>query len=264
MPFSKLIFKVSLLLLSIFVCQACSLTGETKGNNDQSEELEANADIKTIGKSMLELGDIPKKSSNDVLVSSANKLAANSESNTSTKIHTKYQKFKAQQATLKSQFPANIYALYISALTEMKKKNWQLAIELLDDVIEQYPNLSEVYLNNALAHYQLNQLDLAVTSLHQAEKVNPINPFVYNLQGIIAREQGQFIEAEKYYQQALAIWPDYPEAHLNSAVFFELYRGKFIQAKKHYQAYLMLKPGDVKTKRWLAGLEIKLASRKGS
>jgi len=58
--------------------------------------------------------------------------------------------------------------------------------------------------------------------------------------------------------------PNYPQAHLNAAVLFELYRGKFIQAKTHYQAYLALKPNDKQTQKWLAGLEIKLASRKDS
>lgn len=257
----KLSPKLGLILLSVCVLQACSLTGESESNNAQRDSSHNSEDIKTLGKSIIELGDIPKGTLNNNSVSSTNDKQ-NTQVEYQIKIYAQYQAFIKQQAELKSRLPASIHTLYKSALAEMKQKNWQGASVLLADVIQQYPNLSAAYLNKALVHYQLTQLDLAIESLKQAEKVNAINPYIYNLQGIIARQQGRFIEAEKYYLQALTLWPDYADAHLNIAVLFELYRGKFIQAKDHYQAYLALKPDDVKTKQWLAGLEIKLASRK--
>ncbi|XPF94824.1 tetratricopeptide repeat protein [Colwellia sp. RE-S-Sl-9] len=254
---------LSLMVLSVLTLQSCTLMSESTSSNGKSGPDESK-DIKAIGKNIIELGDIPKDTLKTDSALPSNDPNNTQIANSTTESKTQYQIFIAQQASLKSELPENIHTLYKLALAEMKNKNWQGARELLDDVIKQYPRLSVAYLNKALALYQLKQLDGAVMSLQQAEKVNPINPYIYNLQGVIAREQGQFNEAEKRYKQALALWPDYAEAHLNIAVFFELYRGEFVQAKAHYQAYLALKPDDARAKKWLAGLEVKLATRQES
>jgi tetratricopeptide (TPR) repeat protein len=248
------------MILTVFGLQSCSSTSEKSINN---QVVNQDLEIKTIGNNIIELGDIPKSQSgngreslalSEQTVTTESKVVA-----VSTQEQAQYQTFRTQQTLIKSHLPENIHMLYRSALTEMKNKHWKKGIELLDEVIELHPNLSGAYLNKALAFYQLKQLNNAIEVLNSGLKVNAINPYIYNLKGIIAREQGLFIEAEEHYQKALTIWPNYSEAHLNVAVLYELYRGEFIKAQYHYQTYLLLEPKNSKVKQWLAGLEIKLA-----
>lgn len=270
-----LLSKRVVLLLGLLFLQSCSLTDKL------SEDIvvDRNTDIKSIGKDIIDMAVIPKippkatsnkthealdsKNSERNYFDSEESVTVQALSQSAELEKTQYQQFVAKQMLIKNTLSAETRARYKLALSQVKRKIWQDAIVLLNEVITQSPNLSEAYLNKALSQYHLKQFDLAILSLQAEEKVNGINPYRSNLQGILAREQGKFVEAETYYQKALIVWPDYPEAHLNIAILFELYRGDFVKAKTHYQAYLLLKPEDQKTKLWLAGLEIKIASRKG-
>ena len=271
MLFSKRTF----LLLSLFFLQSCSMTDSSL----EDKTVEKNNDIKSIGKDIIDMGVIPKNhpkaTANKTLKALDNKnnetgsliyeqsVIVQALTGSTEAEKTQYQQFLAKQRLIQNSLSAKTKAGYKLALSQINSKNWQDAIVLLDEVIAQSPDLSDAYLNKALSLYQLKQFDLAILTLQAEEKLNEVNPYRYNLQGVLAREQGKFVEAKAYYQKALTVWPDYPEAHLNIAVLFELYRGKFVKAQKHYQAYLLLKPDDQKTKLWLAGLEIKIASAKG-
>jgi len=267
--------KRTVLLLSSFFLQSCSIT-------DSSVEditVDKNTDIKSIGKDIIDMGIIPKippkATANKTLKELENKnneadslirgksVTVQALTRSTEPEKTQYQQFLAKQTKIQNSLSPKNKADYKLALSQIKRKSWQDAIVLLDEVIAQSPNFSKAYLNKALSLYHLKQFDLAILTLQAEEKVNGVNPFRSNLQGVIAREQGQFNESETYYKKALTTWPDYPEAHLNIAVLFELYRGMFVKAKTHYQAYLLLKPNDQKTKLWLAGLEMKIASGKG-
>jgi tetratricopeptide (TPR) repeat protein len=240
---------------------------EANNNVDKSIVVEG-TDIKAIGQDIIDMGVIPKETPNTIAKTADNKNTTVNPALTSIEYfsieNTQYQQFLTQQALLKNTLPSITKSRYQLALIKMKNQNWLEATVLLNEVIELSPDLSGAYLNKALSQYHLKQFDSAISSLKTAEIINTNNPYIYNLQGVLAREQGKFIAAEKYYQKALTIWPSYPQAHLNIAVLFELYRGDFTKAKAHYQAYLLLKPNDKKTKQWLAGLEIKIATRKGS
>lgn len=280
MTFSKLTDLTKLIIAvmsSLFMLSGCSVTSEPSANNktDDSMTIEAmdsnDSDIKSIGQDMIKMGVIPKETPKETFKKTAHKSNKQNAANTALTStqhfpleKTPYQQFLAQQMLMKSTLAAETKVRYQLALTKMKNQHWQQAKLLLNEVIEQSPRLSAAYLNKALSQYHLKQFDLAIQSLNDAEKINALSPYSYNLQGVLAREGGNFSQAEKYYQKALTIWPDYPQAHLNLAVLFELYRGEFAKAKTHYQAYLLLKPNDKKTKLWLAGLEIKMALRKGS
>lgn len=258
---------------SLFILSGCSLTSDSSANNKTDsitiEAIDSNdSDIKSIGQDMIKMGVIPKEAPKETSKKTVRKSNKQDTALTSTQNFpiekTPYQQFLAQQMLIKSTLAADTKAHYRLALTKMKNQHWQQAKLLLNEVIEQSPELSAAHLNKALSQYHLKQFDLAIQSLNDAEKINALSPYSYNLQGVLARVVGKFSQAEKYYQKALTIWPDYPQAHLNLAVLFELYRGEFAKAKTHYQAYLLLKPNDKKTKLWLAGLEIKIALRKGS
>ncbi|NMP30580.1 tetratricopeptide repeat protein [Thalassotalea sp. M1531] len=155
-------------------------------------------------------------------------------------------------------------AKYNRALMLMKDKKWQAAELLFDQVLTAQPTLSGAYVNKALI--VMNTSEIKVTDdlikakryVSKAISINPINPYAHQVNARIARLTGDFAQAELSYRQALDIWPNYPEAHINYAVLLELYRGRFLEARQHYLAYLALTPDDELAKRWLAGVELKI------
>jgi len=147
---------------------------------------------------------------------------------------------------------------YQQALTLMKEKKWQQAQALFEQVILKQPNLSGSYVNQAIIAKQQDKLIEAQLLLTKAIKVNSLNLYAHHLQGQVYRLQGAFDQSEQSYRSALAIWPDFAEAHMSMAILLELYRGRLLEAHASYRTYLMLKPADEEGKAWLAGLEIKI------
>ena len=125
-------------------------------------------------------------------------------------------------------------------------------------MILKQPKLSGSYVNKAIIAKQHGKLDEAQLLLAKAIEVNSLNLYAHHLQGQIYRLQGLFEKSEQSYLAALAIWPDFAQAHASMAILLELYRGRLLEAYAHYRTYLTLKPDDEEVKRWLAGLEIKI------
>lgn len=169
--------------------------------------------------------------------------------------------FLAQQKIIKKQLAPETLAAYQKAIKAVKNKQWLSAKTLLQQVVLQSPNLSGAYYYQAIAAYNQQAFEDAKSFIAQAILLNDNNPYSFNLQAVIARKVGDFNLAENSYIKAITIWPNYSEAHLNFAVFLELYRGRLPEAKKHYLQYLTLKPEDKIVIRWLAGLELKLVSK---
>ena len=166
--------------------------------------------------------------------------------------------YLAQQQSRLAQIPQALSTKYQQAVVLIQNKAYKRANLLLDEVIKQAPNLSGSYVNKAVIAYNENHLSDAEKWLDKAIKTNALNPYAYNFKGQLQRLNGHFAKAEQSYQQALANWNDYPDAHLNLAILLELYRGQLLQARQHYQAYLTLNPHDKKVTAYLAGLEIKI------
>jgi tetratricopeptide (TPR) repeat protein len=163
-----------------------------------------------------------------------------------------------QQANSPLVIPANVLKNYQQAISLMKDKKWQQAQLLFDQVILAQPQLSGSYVNKAIIAKQQGKLIEAQVLLDKAITVNKLNLYAHHLQGKIYRLQGQFDKAEQSYLAALAIWPDFAEAHASMAILLELYRGRLLEAHGYYHSYLLLNSDDEEVKRWLAGLEIKI------
>ena len=74
----------------------------------------------------------------------------------------------------------------------------------------------------------------------QAIGVNTANINAYLGLGEAQRRLGKFTLAQNTYEQALQQWADFPEAHLNLAVLYDLYLNMPEKAQAHYEAYLFL------------------------
>ena len=56
----------------------------------------------------------------------------------------------------------------------------------------------------------------------------------------VQRQQGHYLDAQNSYANALSRWPDFPEAHANLAVLYDLYLNNAELAQQHMEAYLFL------------------------
>lgn len=143
--------------------------------------------------------------------------------------------------------------------------NWSEAEKELTGLTDAFPEWSGPYMNLALLYQSTGQLDKVAPAFEQAIMVNARNIYAYNQYAIFQREQGDFSKAEQLYLQALAVWPDYPDGHLNLAILYDLYQGKLDLALKHYQRYqdLQDKP-DPKVSGWIIDTERRSKNRQSA
>ena len=87
---------------------------------------------------------------------------------------------------------------------------------------------------------QSNQIDNALKMYDKAIQINPSNINSYLRLALLQREKGNFIAAQNTYADALSVWKDFPEAHLNLGILYDVYLNHPIRAQKHIEAYLFL------------------------
>ncbi|MCB2387294.1 tetratricopeptide repeat protein [Thalassolituus alkanivorans] len=130
--------------------------------------------------------------------------------------------------------------LFIEAKKALAADDEKTAVQKLKVIAEKDPSLA-----GPLAMLG----DISMTNEHYAEAaeyyqkalaINDVNVNAWLGLGEAQRRQGQFIAAQNTYAKALQQWPDFPEAHLNLAVLYDLYLNIPQQAQAHYEAYLFL------------------------
>lgn len=95
---------------------------------------------------------------------------------------------------------------------EMKKRNWQKAIERFNKAIEIYPQFSAAYNNLAVCYGQLGQKEQQRKTLEKVLSVNErCVPALLNLSDIDIREHN-FVEASSLLDKAVRIEPNNVEA----------------------------------------------------
>jgi Tfp pilus assembly protein PilF len=155
--------------------------------------------------------------------------------------------------------PAMAKTRYQQALKALAAKDWTQAEFELQWLTEHYPNLSGPHLNLALLYQSIKQPEKARLEFQQAISANSNNVSAYNQYGIFLRQQGEFDQAERQYSQAIRVWPDYPEGHLNLAILYDLYMGAFDSALYHYERYQTLQSEpDREVKGWIIDTQRRL------
>lgn len=121
----------------------------------------------------------------------------------------------------------------------------------------------------------VNQLTNATPTEKLSDHENPVSELVpeheqskkhalflshtYNQLGLIARQKGQFSEAETYYRKALVLNDSNPKTIKNLAILLDLYQGKLKEAYELYLRYEeLVGETDPKIKDWLYDLKNRL------
>jgi tetratricopeptide (TPR) repeat protein/2-polyprenyl-3-methyl-5-hydroxy-6-metoxy-1,4-benzoquinol methylase len=145
------------------------------------------------------------------------------------------------EATSKKNQPEPPQVQIDSVVSLYSKGHIQEALDTLEVLTKDYPNVPFLFNISGVCYKALGQLEVAVTSYRKALKIKPDYAEVHNNLGVTLRALDQQEAAVKHYEQALAIKPDYAEAHNNLGnTLQEL--GQLETAVKHYEQALTIKP----------------------
>lgn len=148
--------------------------------------------------------------------------------------------------------PPEANAYFLTANARLKAGDLDIARKKFTTLTEKYPTLSGPWLKLGSIAETEEKYPEAIKHYQQAISVNRNNVNAYIALGLLQRKQGYFSDAFNTYHEALSVWKDFPEAHLNLAILYDLYLNNAEEAQKHYEAYYFLTgEKDEKVKKWL-------------
>lgn len=140
--------------------------------------------------------------------------------------------------------PADAVARFQKANGLMAAEQYRDARKAFEAITRDYPDLSGPWLKLGELAEIGERLERAEKSYRKALEVNPENVNGYLALALFQRRAGEFEAARNTYLSALALWKDFPEAHRNLAILYDLYMNQPVQAQPHYEAYDFLTGGD--------------------
>ena len=145
---------------------------------------------------------------------------------------------------------------YNDAKRAFTQNNDPHAEQLFKTLTEEDKSLSGPWIGLGDVALEQKQYDQAVTHYAKAIELNSKNVNAYMRLAKAQRMQGNFLHAQNTYAKSLALWPDFPEAHLNLAVLYDIYLNHPLRAQKHMEAYQFLTQGENKdVAKWLAEIQ---------
>ncbi len=133
---------------------------------------------------------------------------------------------------------------YIQAKRAYKVENYDEVETILNGLLEKDTRLSGPWVMLGDVAIKRDQLTLAEEHFSKAISINKNNMNAYLRLAMIKRMQGDFKKAKSIYADTLTLWPDFPEAHLNLGVLYDVYLNDDVKAQKHIEAYQFLTDGD--------------------
>lgn len=131
--------------------------------------------------------------------------------------------------------PDNALALANLGMVEFRLGEHEAARDHLQESLDIKPSVAHHWLALALCHYQLENRDLALSCLFRARHEDERDPRVHLYLAVIARDFGWLIASEKELRRAVALDPDYTDAHFNLAMLYLEQEPPALElARRHY------------------------------
>jgi len=152
----------------------------------------------------------------------------------------------------------NVQRTFDQALQLLEQEQYDTAIALLQNVIEQEQRLTAPYINLAMAYRHKGDDKLAEENLLKALEIDHTQPVANNELGIIYRKQGRFTDAKQVYTNALSEYPDYLPVIKNLGILCDLYMRDPQCALEQFEKYQRQVPDDKTIKVWIADLKTRI------
>lgn len=147
-------------------------------------------------------------------------------------------------------------AAFIEARKAFKAGNYDRAEKLFGALAELDDSLSGPWVMLGDIALEREDRELAMEHYLKALTINEDNINAWLRLAYVQRLQGEYLAAQNTYVDALKVWKDCPEAHLNLAVLYDLYLNLPIRAQRHMEAYLFLgKDPQERVVNWLNDLQ---------
>jgi tetratricopeptide (TPR) repeat protein len=152
--------------------------------------------------------------------------------------------------------PPRAQTLFLAAKYKLRTEDLKGARLTFEQITKEFPQLSGPWVKLGVIAETREKYEEAIRCYNKAISVNAANVNAYLALALLERKQGNFAAAQATYVAALQAWKDFPEAHLNLAILYDLYLNRPQQAQQHYEAYYFLSGSDdQKVKKWL--IEVK-------
>ncbi|WP_245929105.1 tetratricopeptide repeat protein [Agarilytica rhodophyticola] len=141
---------------------------------------------------------------------------------------------------LKGRIDKDAVTKFIQARRLFRSGSYQQADVMLSQVVALDNKLSGPWVMRGDIELKKDKLEPAIEHFKKAIEVNPKNVNAYIKLAKTQRLLGKFLEAQNTYTDALTVWRDFPEAHLNLGILYDIYLNHPLRAQKHMQAYQFL------------------------
>lgn len=153
---------------------------------------------------------------------------------------------------MKGRIEKEVVMDFIAARKAFKSQHFDEAETLLQRVIQNDKNLAGPWVMLGRIAIERGDENGAINHFEKAISVNKLSVNAYIPLAKLQRQQGAYIKAQNTYIKALAVWRDFPEAHLNLGVLYDIYLNDPLQAQQHMEAYQFLSAEkDKKVAKWL-------------
>ena len=131
----------------------------------------------------------------------------------------------------------------ILAYQNHQKNNLDIAQNLYEKILKEYPNHFETLLLLGTLLSTLKNYDRGKKLLQKASQINPNNAKVYNNLGTMHKELNEFEESISCYKKAAQIDSNYTKAYGNLITTYELYAKELFKKNLHKKALDCIKKG---------------------
>ena len=160
-----------------------------------------------------------------------------------------------------SAFETSAISLFDKAGDALKEGEFDAARVFLLKLTAERPGLVSPWINLGIVSRNLGDTGAAVKAFNRALVNQPGSCEALNQLGVLAREAGNYEEAESRYLACLEVVPEFSEVHLNLGILYELYMGKYASALSSYHSYLAgLSEPDRQVGNWIKDLERRQSS----
>ncbi len=141
---------------------------------------------------------------------------------------------------IKSRIDKGSVLLYIEAKKAKRNGNLKTAKQKLKVITKNDDSISGPWVMLGDIAFEEKNYSLAEKHYQQAIAINPKNINAYVALAQVQRVVGAYHVAQNTLALALGLWSDFPEAHLNLGILYDLYLNQPKKAQQHMEAYLFL------------------------